>query len=732
MYSCGWSEGMRNIDEKTFYFRKPLIFVVFVAFFLIGIFSFSDQLYGIFGKENYVTIHLLIEIFIIVATMSTALQIWTSSKYNLTNRVVYLSSLFMFIGIIEVLHTLSYKGMPFFIYDSDPYIATWFYITSRLILPLGLIAIFSTSEKQVNNDFRIVVWMLVSVLICFTIYIVYIPAKILPPLVDENGTTTLKNVLQYLAMAFQIIFIIILVKKHQLTKKKNIYYILASVCLIISDILYTTYLDVYDINNFLGHLFQLTAYYMLFQTIYYSSIELPYREVISAKQSLEKSEKEMKKMAYFDNLTGLPNERYLIKQLKIALFKNSDKKIIILLEIDRLAMIQSTLGSHFSDKLKQIVVKRIRQALPEEYTLSIIRDEHFAIFIEEKITEQQLLEFVQLLQVIMKQPFQIQHFSLNSRLNIGIAEYPKDAVNKHELLMFAQFAMYEARNTLENALFYEPAMSEKRSARISLENDLRKAIQNDELFLEYQPQLHLKSGKIQSMEALVRWQHPTKGWVSPGDFIPIAEESGLIIPIGQWVLKTACEQAKKWQEQNKSVKVAVNLSLGQLLQDDLVEYIRSILENTKLDPNYLQLEITESMTMNMQSVTSIIQQLQALGITIAVDDFGTGYSSLSYLKDFPLDCLKIDRTFVWNIDQSQDGDALVLMILSMAKHLKLKVVAEGIETEKQLSYLMQTACDKVQGFLISKPLKIDILEQRFDEIEVNAQQLLEKLQPHIN
>ncbi len=719
---------MKKIDEQTFYIRNPLVFLSIVAILLTTIYFFSNQLYGVFGKENYVTIHLLIEIFIIVATMSTALQIWATSRYNLTNRVVYLSSLFMFIGIIEILHTLSYKGMPFFIYDSDPYIATWFYITSRLILPVGLIAIFSTVEKQVTNEFRIIVWMLVSVFIGITIYIVYTPTKILPPLVDENGTTSLKNTLQYVAMTFQIIFIIVLALKHQLTKKKHIYYILSSICLIISDILFTTYIDVYDINNFLGHLFQLVAFYMMFKTIYYSSIELPYREVLSAKQSLEKSEKAMEKMAYFDQLTGLPNERYLIKQLKTALFKNSDKKTIILLEIDRLAMIQSTLGLHFSDKLKHMVAKRIRQALPGEYTFCLLRDEHFAILIEENITEQQLMEFVQLLQVMMKQPFQIQHFSLNSRLNIGIAQYPKDAVNKHELLMFAQFAMYEARNSVENALFYKPSMSEERSARISLENDLRKAIQQDELFLEYQPQLNLKTGKIQSMEALVRWQHPTKGWVSPGEFIPIAEESGLIIPIGQWVLKTACKQAKKWQEQNKPFKVAVNVSLGQLLQEDLVKHIKSLLDDTKLDPNYLQLEITESMTMNMQSVTFIIQQLQTLGIAIAVDDFGTGYSSLSYLKDFPLDCLKIDRSFVWDIDH-HNGDAIVQMILSMAKHLKLKVVAEGIETEQQLSYLMQTACDQVQGFLISKPLKADILEQHFNEIEDNAQQLLKKLQP---
>ena len=197
----------------------------------------------------------------------------------------------------------------------------------------------------------------------------------------------------------------------------------------------------------------------------------------------------------------------------------------------------------------------------------------------------------------------------------------------------------------------------------------------------------------------MRWQHPKKGWISPGVFIPIAEESGLIIPIGQWVLETACQQVKKWEAAGlPPIKVAVNLSLGQLFQQNLVEIIHQVLEKTQLEPKYLQLEITESMTINIDHMTTILQKLRALGVTIAVDDFGTGYSSLSYLKDFPIDCLKIDRSFVQKIHSNSTDKALVDMILSMAKHLQLKVVAEGIEEIGQLTYLIDSKCDTVQGF----------------------------------
>ncbi|MFJ7949896.1 EAL domain-containing protein [Lysinibacillus sp. NPDC096418] len=718
---------MRKFGEDISLYKQGLQFLFFSIILLAIIVFWSDEFYGIFGEDNYVTIHLLIEIFIIVVSLTIAIQSWLISPYLLSSTRLYLGALFLTIGLLEIAHSLSYKGMPFFITESTPYAATWFFMMSRLFLAIGLLIILSFKEKKINNSYR---WIIYSCSLCVTIAcIILVYSQLLPNLINEgSGPTLLKNSLQYAAVFIQVVLLLFLMSHFKVAPRRIFLLVGGSIYLIVSDILYTTYNDVYDIKNFTGHIFQLSAFYIFFRAIYYSSIEKPFQQLIETQKHLKKSQEEMQFMAYHDDITNLPNERYIMEALKKKIYIDQSKKAILAIEIDRLTTIKASLGKTYADQMLAMAAKRLQRELPEKYILSISREDYFIVYIDEVKNPQYLKQLGKQLQEAMTEPFRIQHFSLNGNLNIGIAFYPTDASTEEELLMHAKNAMNDASKIPARIMHYDPSMSNGMTEKLILENDLHSALDNDELFLEYQPQIDLKTGEIIAVEALVRWQHPEKGWISPGTFIPIAEESGLIIPIGQWILKTACHQVKQWdQEGLPPLKVAVNLSLGQLFQQDLVEMVQEVLTNTKLEPQYLQLEITESMTINIDHMTAVLRNLKELGITIAVDDFGTGYSSLSYLKDFSIDCLKIDRSFVQKIQSNSTDEALVAMIISMAKHLQLKVVAEGIEEVEQLAYLKASNCEMVQGYLFSKPIRPIILQGNFQEIQSNAKGILNQL-----
>lgn len=321
----------------------------------------------------------------------------------------------------------------------------------------------------------------------------------------------------------------------------------------------------------------------------------------------------------------------------------------------------------------------------------------------------------------MCRPFEIQGHSLTISCSVGISVFPEHGADGEVLIKNADAAMYNAKaNGRNNLRFFTSDMSAQVLERITLENSLRSAMGKNELFLAYQPQMEIATGRVTGLEALLRWQHPTLGLVSPDRFIPIAENSGLIVPVGEWVLRTACCQAREWQKQGlPTVSVAVNVSAVQFRQEDFLDMVKKVLSDTGLDPRCLELELTESLLLaNAEAMVSVVKELKALGITVAIDDFGTGYSSFSYLKQLQLNKFKIDRSFIRDVAVNPEDATITSAIINMAKSLKLKVIAEGVETEAQMQFLRAHQCDEIQGYYFSKPLSVEEVSVKLKHSEI--------------
>lgn len=436
------------------------------------------------------------------------------------------------------------------------------------------------------------------------------------------------------------------------------------------------------------------------------------RDITARKQA----EQQIHFMAYHDDLTNLANRKLFLEKLEqtIQYSKEQGSKFAVMfLDLDRFKVINDIFGHSSGDQLLKIVANRLVYTLPATATIARLGGDEFTLLLPE-IGNEELAENAakQILEVI-GQPFEIAGRELTISASIGISTFPNGGSDVETLVKNADTAMYRAKDTgRNNYQIYTDAMDAQAFERLAMEQDLRKAIERDELILHYQPQVNIQTGRVVGVEALVRWKHPVHGMVSPAKFIPLAEDTQLIIPIGEWVLRTACKQNKMWQEAGFPPKrVAVNLSANQFQQANLVEVVANVLEETELEPQYLELEITESIAMqNVEHVINTLRQLTQLGIEISMDDFGTGYSSLNYLKHFPIHRLKIDQSFVHDVTFDPLDAAIATSIIAMAHSLGLNVIAEGVETEEQLMFLQEKKCDEMQGYFFSRPLPSEAIE----------------------
>ncbi|HEY9607587.1 MAG TPA: EAL domain-containing protein [Allocoleopsis sp.] len=425
---------------------------------------------------------------------------------------------------------------------------------------------------------------------------------------------------------------------------------------------------------------------------------------------LQRAKEQLNYLIHHDSLTNLPNQMALREAF--ARVKSTDtnhEQLVTLLSVglDRFNQITDHLGHVVGDLLIKAVAERLSACVSARDVVVRLNSDRFAIILATTEHKKEAGQFAETLLERLSQTFTLAGQEIFITASIGIALYPRDGMEIENLLNHANTAMTKAsQQGGDQYQFYSAAFNVGSSDRLILQTELRHALEREELRVYYQPQVSLQTGEIIGAEALVRWLHPERGLVSPTKFIPIAEETGLIIPIGEWVLQTACKQTKLWQNSGfTSLQVSVNLSSRQFSQIDLRKQLVQILMETGLDPKYIELELTESMLVqNTEVAIRRLNALKSLGVKIAIDDFGTGYSSLSYLQQFPFDILKIDRCFIQNITENPNTAAITKAIIGMAKSLNLKLIAEGVETQDELSFVSQHHCDTMQGYLFSRPL----------------------------
>jgi diguanylate cyclase (GGDEF)-like protein len=441
-------------------------------------------------------------------------------------------------------------------------------------------------------------------------------------------------------------------------------------------------------------------------------------------------------LSYHDGLTGLPNRTLFedrVAQAILAAQRNRRMLAVMLLDIDRFQTTNDTLGPVIGDRVLCDVAERLGGCVREGDSIARLGSDEFAILLTQLESTEDAENLHQKIVAAFRHPFQCGAHELYLTASKGISFYPLDGTNTHSLLKNAGAALCEAKEQGGDGYqAYRAAMNAGSLKRLELENSLRRALDRDEFVVYYQPQADACTRNITSVEALVRWQHPELGFISPAEFIPLAEETGLMVPLGEWVLRTACAQTKAWQQAGfTNLSVSVNLSLRQFRQTNLTGMVEQVLTETGLAPSCLELELTESSVMkNTERAVATLRRLQALGIRIAIDDFGTGYSSLNYLKNLPIDTLKIDRSFVRDAATNPVDAAIVQAIITLAHSLNLRVKAEGVETQEQLDFLRRLRCDEIQGYLLSRPLPAEALERLlWEERKLSLTKILSQTVP---
>jgi polar amino acid transport system substrate-binding protein len=446
------------------------------------------------------------------------------------------------------------------------------------------------------------------------------------------------------------------------------------------------------------------------------SREKSYKKLLESEKKLMESMKELKNFAYYDFLSELPNRRFMLEKIENILKTSDDntKFSVLFIDLDNFKMVNDILGHDYGDQLLKNIAFELKNCMDGSDIVARLGGDEFLIFLRDVYNKDIIKNKAKSIINMFSKQWQLSGKEFFITASIGIVTYPFDGMDLQTLYKNADTAMYQAKANGKNRfLFFSQDMNDKVSEKMELENNLRKAIKNREFVVYYQPQIDLKTMEVKGVEALVRWNHPTEGLIQPAKFIPTAEASGLIVEIDEFVMRTACRQLKTWIDSDFiPITISLNLTSKELLQENFTMVLKKIIKDSGIRADYLELEITESLFLEDLNVAiDILKELKAIGVRISLDDFGTGYSSLNYLKRLPIDTIKIDKSFMNEITEDSKEEAIAESIIALAHKMNLSVIAEGIETKKQLEFIKEHKCDKAQGYYFSKPIPVDEVEK---------------------
>lgn len=705
-------------DNSPLFSRSTLVILGWLAAVLLIVWLLpANSLLKTAGHWFPTWLHSCMELLAIVVAALVFSISWHSYRSEQAGNLSLLACGYLAVALLDSAHLLSYHGMPDFITPSSVEKAIDFWLAARLSEALVLLGVALRAWRPLTHPQQRYQWLAATLGgVALMVYLRLYQPQLFPRMfIEGQGLTPLKIVMEWLVIGLLACAAVgLLRRREQPFDRQGL--LLAVGISILSELCFTAYRNSHDIYQLLGHAYKVLACLVVYRVVFVSSIQQPYIQLISEISERRRAEQQVETLSFYDNLTGLPNLDLLRDRTSKALStlsRDAQQVALLYMDIDGFKDVNDSLGHACGDTLIRELGSRLQGLLRSSDTLCRATGDEFVILMPDVENAESVGLLAERILHGLQRPFLLHGHPQTISLSLGAAVAPHDGQDCETLLRNAETAMYQAKQDgRQTWRFFDSTMNQQALARLQLLNDLRQAIAQHQLQLYYQPQIDLASGRLSGVEALVRWQHPVRGMISPAEFIPAAEESRLIIPLGEWVLRQACAQAASWQRQGLALpQVAVNISAIQLQHGHLEESVLQALADSHLPASLLELEITESSLVDKtEQVIDSLKRLKAMGVNLSIDDFGTGYSSLAYLQTLAVDKLKIDQSFVRDLTLNQDNRAIVSAIVQMAHTLGLACIAEGVESQDIAAALHRLGCQQAQGYLYARPLPADELQ----------------------